>query len=113
MDKWIFYGFMLASVVISAFSQILLKKSAKREHKSAIYEYLNPYVICGYGLLVVSTITTILAYKGIDYKEGPVIESLGFILVMILSFFFFGEKITKKKALGYLLILAGVFVFYL
>ncbi len=104
---------MFSSVIIAAFSQILLKKSAKKEHKNVIFEYLNPYVICGYGLLVVSTLTTILAYKGIDYKEGPVIESLGFILVMILSFLFFGEKITKKKALGYLLIILGVIVFYL
>ena len=33
-------------------------------------------------------------------------------LVMFLSRFFFGEKITKKKLLGNSLILLGIFVFY-
>lgn len=111
MNKYI--GLLLISVVISSCSQILLKKSAMREYKSIIFEYINPLVIIGYGMMVVSTITTILAYRGIEYKNGPVIESLGYLLVMILSFFFFKEKITKKKLIGNAIILLGIFVFYL
>lgn len=104
---------LLSSVIIASFSQVLLKKSAKKQHDSVLKEYLNPYVIIGYMMMVVSTILTILAYKGIAYKNGPVIESLGYILIMFLSLFFFNEKITKRKLLGNILILIGVFVFYL
>lgn len=104
---------MFSSVVIASFSQILLKKSAAREYKSFLQEYLNPYVIIGYGMMVLSTITTIMAYRGIAYKNGPVIESLGYILIMVLSYFFFREKITWKKLLGNALILVGIGVFYL
>lgn len=111
MNKYI--GLLLISVVISSCSQILLKKSAMRAYKSILFEYLNPLVIIGYGMMVVSTITTILAYRGVEYKNGPVIESLGYLLVMILSFFFFKEKITKKKLIGNAIILLGIFVFYL
>lgn len=104
---------MFLSVIIASFSQILLKKSAKKQHASLMQEYVNPYVIIGYGMMVVSTILTILAYRGVAYKNGPVIESLGYILIMFLSFLFFREKITRRKLLGNLLILVGIFVFYL
>lgn len=111
MNKYV--GLLFLSVVIAAASQILLKKSTLKEYKSILFEYLNPYVIIGYGLMVLSTIATILAYSGMEYKNGPIIESLGYLLIMILSRFFFGEKITKKKVLGNAIILLGIFVFYM
>lgn len=109
----IYWVCMFSSVLVASFSQILLKKSAGRKYDNFIKEYLNPYVIIGYGMMVGSTILTILAYRGIAYKNGPVIESLGYILIMFLSYFFFKEPITKKKILGNLLILVGIFIFYI
>lgn len=109
----IYWLFLLLSVTIASFSQILLKKSAAKKYDNVIKEYLNPYVIIGYGMMVGSTILTILAYRGIEYKNGPVIESLGYILIIALSYFFFKEPVTKKKIIGNVLILLGVFVFYL
>lgn len=105
---------MLSAVIVSAFSQILLKKSAQKTYSSVIREYLNPYVIIGYGMMVTTTILTVLAYgTGLDYKNGPVIESLGYVLIMFLSLAFFGEKITKKKLLGNALVILGIIVFYI
>lgn len=104
---------MLISVTIASFSQILLKKSAMKIYDSRIREYLNIYVICGYGLLAVSMILTMYAYTGLDFKNGPVIESLGNILVPVMSWIAFKEKIGSKKRMGILLIMAGVLVFYI
>lgn len=101
------------SVLVASFSQILLKKSAQKTYTSVIREYLNPFVIAGYGLMLFSTVLTVMAYKGIELKNGAVIETLGFPVVMVLSRFFFGERITKKKLLGNSLILIGMLVFYL
>ena len=109
----IYWLFLLASVVIASFSQILLKKSATHKHDSILREYINPYVIIGYGMMVCSTILTIFAYKGIEYHHGPVVESLGYILVMLLSFVFFNEKISRTKLFGNALILLGILIFYL
>ena len=103
---------LVASVVVASLSQILLKKSAAKTYSSVIREYLNPYVIAGYGMMVLSTLLNVGGYAGLEYKNGAVIESLGFVLVMILSRLVFGEKITKKKLLGNVLILLGIFVFY-
>lgn len=104
--------FLLLSVAVAAFSQILLKKSARKTYPNVMREYLNPYVITGYVMMVGSTLLTVAAYKGMDYKNGPVVEALGFPLVLLLSRMIFGEKLTKKKLLGNGLILIGILVFY-
>lgn len=104
---------MLAAVLISAVSQIFLKSSANVTYENKLKEYLNPRVIIGYGLMVLSTLCVIYAYRGIEYKNGAVIESLGYLLIMILSRLVFKEEITRNKIIGNLLILLGVFIFYL
>jgi multidrug transporter EmrE-like cation transporter len=105
---------MALSVLVSAFSQILLKKSAKTTYSSPLREYLNPYVIIGYGMMLAATVLTVFAYKtGLHYKSGPVIESFGYVLIMFLSLGFFGERITPKKLLGNGLVVLGIIVFYL
>lgn len=108
----IYWLSMFLAVIVASFSQILLKKSADRKYDNIIKEYMNFNVIVGYGMMIGSTILTIIAFKGIAYKNGPVIESMGYILVMVLSFLFFKEPITKKKVIGNMLILLGVFIFY-
>jgi len=104
---------LILSVLVASVSQIILKKSSGEEHKSFIREYLNVKVIVGYGMMVVSTVLTILAFTGLDYKNGPIIESIGYVFVMILSRIFLKEKITKKKVIGNIIILLGIVVFYI
>ena len=101
----------LLSVFIASVSQILLKKSANKNHANEWREYLNKYVITAYFIFFISTILTIIAYKGIELKYGPIIESVGYIFILIMSKMFLGEKITKNKILGILLIIIGVIVF--
>ena len=62
--------------------------------------------------MVLTTVLTIFAYKGLDYKNGPVIESLGYVIIMVLSCLFFNEKITWKKFLGNGLVILGIIIFY-
>ena len=107
------YALMVLSVVIAAVSQLLLKISANKKHKSFIHEYLNTYVIIGYGLLFCSTILTILAFKGIDYRNGPIVESLGYLFVLLLCRFFLKEKINKRSLLGNFVIILGIVIYYI
>ena len=104
---------LILSVAVASVSQIILKLSASEEHSSVIKEYFNIKVVVGYGMMVFSTILTILAFRGLDYKNGPIIESLGYIFVMLLSYFILHEKITRKKVIGNALILLGIAMFYL
>lgn len=102
---------MLSGVVIAAFSQILLKTSANREHASFWKQYLNWRVITGYVMLLVSMLFSIWAYSGMEYKYGPAIESIGFGLVAFLSWWILRERLTKKKILGIALIIVGLIIF--
>ena len=63
--------------------------------------------------MVISTILTIIAFRGLNYKDGPIIEALGYIFILFLGKWFLQEKITMKKIIGNALILFGIFVFYM
>ena len=102
----------IGSVINGAVSQVLLKMGAQKKYDSKIREYINPYVIVGYGMLFISMVLTIVAYKELSYLSVPVIEALGYVLVPFLSCLIFREKIGKKKLGGFLLILAGIFLYY-
>lgn len=108
-----FFLLGLLSVVIASFSQVMLKLGAGKTYSSKIREYLNVYVITGYGMLFVSMVLTIVAYSGLSYLSVPVIEAVGYVLVPVLSYFIFKEKLTKRKVLGILFILTGIFIYYL
>lgn len=109
----IYFLIILISVIIASFSQILLKKSAEKTYGSVIFEYLNPYVICGYGMMFLSMFLTILAYGGMDFTNVQIMEATGYVMVLVLSYFFFHERITGRKLLGMLLIFAGIAVYHL
>lgn len=105
-----YIGIFLSAVFISSVSQILLKKSAMKQYTYRWGEYLNPLVISGYGLLFLSMFLTIFAYRGVDLKTGPVIESVSYIFIAVLSALFLKEKISMRKALGLAVIMAGVVI---
>ena len=112
INPWILL--IALSATIASFAQVLLKMSANEEHKNVIEEYLNWKVIVGYGLMFVGMGLTIVAYaKGVQYKNGPIMESIANIWVVLLSWYFFREPVTKKKVIGNILILIGIAVFYL
>ena len=109
-------GFLLLaffSVVIASFSQVILKLGASKTYNSKIREYLNIYVITGYGMLFVSMVITVVVYSRLSYLSVPVIEAIGYVLVPILSYFVFKEQFTKRKLLGIVLILTGIVIYYL
>lgn len=101
----------IISGILSAFSQILLKKSSNIERESRLQEYLNPYVFVGYGITFLCMILMVVAYKGLPYKYGAILESLVYMYIMILSKIFLKEKITLKRIIGNFIIVCGVAVF--
>ncbi len=103
----------LFSVFVSSVSQIILKKSAQIEYENKLREYLNVRVITAYGMFFLSTLLTMYAYKGVPLSMGVLLESVGYLYIMVLSYFFLGEKVTVYKALGVVFILLGICVYAL
>src|SRR5574344_1885847 len=105
------YIIAVISVTIASLSQVLLKKSSMKKYPSFIREYLNPYVIIGYLMLFGSMMITVYVFGKLPFMSIPIIESLGYVLVLIFGLLFFGEKITKRKLIGMIVIIAGIIIY--
>lgn len=104
---------MVLGVVIAGFSQLLLKSAAQRTYKHWIYQYLNVRVILGYGIMVASTLCTVIAYHVLPLSMAPACDAFGQVVVAFLSWLILKEKITWRKLMGIIVILAGILIFFL
>ena len=101
------------SGLLVAISQILLKKSAKKEYSSFLKSYFNAHVIISYTILFVAIMLNMFAMRAISYKLALVLASLPYLFVLILSKIICKEEISPQKWAGALLVLAGIIVFNL
>ena len=104
---------MVLGVVIAGFSQLLLKSAAQRTYKHWIYQYLNVRVILGYGIMVASTLCTVIAYRVLPLSMAPARDAFGQVVVAFLSWLILKEKITRRKLMGIIVIFAGILIFFL
>lgn len=103
----------LLGVFISAISQVMLKKSAMREHSSAVAEYLNPLVIFAYTLFVAATLLSVIAYRGIPLSMGPILDATGYIYVTAFGVLIFHEKLNARRVFALALIIVGIVIYSL
>ena len=109
-NDMIYYLTLLIGTLIASVSQVLLKKSAQKEYKSAIREYLNPLVVIAYIMFAGSMVLSVIAYKKVPLSLGPLLEATGYIYVTIFGIWFFGEKINIKKLIALILIICGIII---
>lgn len=108
------YLFVVIGILACSMSQMLLKTSAGKHHRSRIREIVNPLVIMSYLVFFSALIVNIWAMsKGVQLKEMAMLEALGYIFVPLLSWLFLKETITWRTILAILFIVLGIFVFYL
>lgn len=112
MNEMIFYvSILFISVIISAYSQILLKKSALKEHKCFIYEYLNPFVIISYLIFFCAIFLDMIGLKKVPVSYIPIIESSSYFFIIIFSKIFLKEKLSKRKLISTIIIILGIMIF--
>ena len=104
---------MLFGVLIASFSQIMLKMAANRENQSFLAQYMNPLVITAYVIMVLSMLCTIYAYKVVPLSSAPIWDASGQIAVTVLSYLLLHEKISRRKRLGFAVIVVGFIIFLL
>ena len=101
-------------VFVSACAQMLLKQGARQEYTPWWRQYINPWVISGYTIMFAAMIANIWCmHQGLQLKELSIIESMAYLFVPALSWLFFKETITRRKALAIGLIIVGVIIFFL
>lgn len=109
-----FYLLVAFGVAGCSCSQVILKKSATEQHDSKLGFIANKKVLFAYSIFFLSVfINTIAVSYGVRVKDLPIIESLGYVIVPLLSYFLLGENFSKRLVLSIVLIISGIFVFYL
>lgn len=115
MDKrvYAYLALILFGVLISAFSQIMLKKAAGKTYTKWYQQYLNPLVIGAYAIFFLSTLTNLIGLEVVPLTWEPIWNSAGHIFVCVLAYLFMRERPGKRKLIGLGLILAGIVLFSL
>ena len=98
----------LFTPLVSAASQLMLKKAADNPRYLGIRFYLNPMVIGAYLLFFGCMVLNVLALQTLDLTVASVLEASGFLYVMALGSLFLKEKITARKLIGNALIIVGI-----
>lgn len=104
---------LFATTFFTALSQVLMKKSAQKEHKSWIYEYLNWRVILAYGIVFSVLMVNTYAYTEVEIKYASIIDSFSYVNVMLFSYLLLKEQFTRRQLLGNLVIIFGILVYTL
>jgi len=113
MNSGLAIGIYVASGIVAALSQLLLKLSAQEEAKSVLAKFLNVKVIVAYIMLFSTIFMNMVAMNHIPYKFVSPLSTLSYIFVIILSNVVLKEKISKKQIVGMILIFIGIMVFNL
>ncbi len=102
--------FYLCSTLLASVAQVVLKKSANKSYDVWWREYMNVRVIGAYFLFFGSTWFTVYALRYVPLSFGNMLGASSYIFITILSYFFLGEKIGIKRAMGLVLIIAGIII---
>ena len=105
---------VILAVFAAAGAQMLLKQGTKKAYPSFWRQYLNPWVIGGYGIMGASMLLNVFCLsRGVQVKEVSIIESLSYLFVPCLSWLFFKEEVTLRKAGAIAVIMMGIVVFFI
>ncbi len=109
------YGLiMVVASFFNALSQVLLKKSATvTKGKRLVQIIFTKKVFWAYLIFGLVTLVNLFAYRGVDFKYGGAIQSIGQVFVLLLSVLMCHEKLTKNRIIGNVFIVIGVLVYSL
>ncbi len=118
MTKTMAYGFVLMTIVFTVAGQLLIKWQAMQAgslpaswpaRASFMMSLLfNPWIILGLLSAVVAACAWMLAMTKLPISIAYPMMSLTYPLVLVISWLLLGETLSLGRALGVILILAGV-----
>lgn len=114
MNKELAILIYCCSGMLAAVSQLLLKIVAEKNKKNVgLQKLLDIRVILAYGMLLSTIFMNMIAMRYMPYKYTPVLATISYVFVLLLSYFVLKERINKRQFFGTLLIFAGIVVFNL
>lgn len=107
------FGMALASVLLSSFAQLLLKRAANASvaRQDVRLAWLNPLAMLGYGMLLAAVLTSAYVLRYVEVGVFTSLTALACPLVVLLSRVVFNETIQPRQLLGISCVCLGVLVF--
>ena len=111
---------ILLGVLLNAGAQLLLKEGMRRiNHFEFVWANLapvglqvaaNPFVLAGLTSYVISVFVWLLVLSRVDVSFAYPMLSVGYIVNAIAAYYLFGEDLSVMRAMGILVITAGVYL---
>ncbi len=109
MTAWWVYASILAASIIGAGGALYLKKGSSRFSLKRPWRILtNPQLLLGLFLYAASAVFYLNALRGGEVSLVYPLVSVSYIWVLLLSVWLLKEKLTARKMLGVLIIIAGI-----
>ncbi len=101
------------AIFMAATAQTILKYAASRQYANWWQGYINPYVMCAYSLLFCSMLLSVWTYRVLPLSLGAVLVATVYFYAALFGRVFFGERLTRRKVMGLVLIAGGIGVYAL
>lgn len=106
MINYIYYTLLIIMTLMGAFAALFLKKASDFKDIKTLILDINIYI--GGILYFLSALINIYILRYLNYSIVLPFTSITYIWTMIISYYIFKEKISRKKIIGISLILFGV-----
>ena len=117
MSRFTEYYYIIATILFTVYGQLALKFALKKYEalpntfygklKFISIMLLNPIVISVFVSVAAAGFFWILAIKKLELSKAYPLMSLSFLLVVLMSDYFMGEKVSLYRYLGVFFIVAG------
>mgnify|MGYP002868901658 CR=1 FL=1 len=101
----LYYALLVLLTLLEAVGSIYLKKSTGGNGVTDIIK--SPYFYLGGFLYFAAAVLNIYVLRFLDYSVAFPLKAITYIWTVALAYMFFKEKITRRKVIGILLIIAG------
>lgn len=112
------FAFVLGSILFTVYGQLVVKwqvgkagslpETLPERIVFLLKLVMNPWVLSAMGAGFGALLCWLAAMTKFELSYAYPFMSLAFVLVLILSVFFFGEALTAPKVLGVLVVMVGI-----
>lgn len=114
MNEYIAIVIYIASGLIAAISQLILKLTAlKPNGRQGVLQYMDWRIVISYGMLFMTIFFNMIAMRYMLYKYAPVLSCLSYVFVLMLGRLVLHETVSKRKWVGIIAIFLGMYIFYI
>ena len=96
--------FLVIGQISTKYGSLLINEASPE----TFFFKLNPYIVFGYACLVLRGIVWVFILRRVELSVAYPFLSTSFVIILIFSYYLFGEQIPPLKVIGTFFIIAGV-----